>query len=417
MTTVNSRSPEGVRYDIVLANGRVIDPETGTDQVANVGIVGHTIQAITSDRLDGADVIAADGLVVAPGFVDLHSHGQGLAEHRMRALDGVTTALELEAGVSPVRRAYANSAEDGRPINYGFAASWAGVRMHVVANAPFDASIGDMMDRLGSSTWRSTADARESDRIFELLEEELADGALGIGILVGYAPETDPSEYLRLAGLASDAGVPTYTHARPLVEQDAHTPVDGADEIARAAAESGAHMHFCHINSTSNQYLDRASTLIERAIREGASITVEGYPYGAGMTAIGADYFQPDRLHVLGVEPTDLVYARTGERVSGVDQLLDLRSSDPGGLAFVNYYDETSNPERLIQAISFPKGSIASDAMPFMSKESIFDPNQWPIPAFVRTHPRSCGTYGRRSPTTPPIPTQWRGPLGSSTSW
>ena len=96
-------------HDLVLAGGRVVDPETGFDRVCDVGIDGDSVTAI-GDRLDGATTVDVGGLVVAPGFVDLHSHAQTLPGRRLQACDGVTTALDLEAGRAPVEIAYAREA-------------------------------------------------------------------------------------------------------------------------------------------------------------------------------------------------------------------------------------------------------------------------------------------------------------------
>src|SRR5207249_2617152 len=70
--------------------------------VRNVGISGGKIRAISSAALQGRQTIDAKGLVVAPGFIDLHQHGQDDENYRAKARDGVTTALELEVGVADV---------------------------------------------------------------------------------------------------------------------------------------------------------------------------------------------------------------------------------------------------------------------------------------------------------------------------
>src|SRR5215471_17030267 len=93
-------------YDLVVANGRVMDPASGLDAVRNVGINGGKIAAISASPLRGRNTIDAGGLVAAPGFIDLHSHGQTPENHRFKARDGVTTALEMEVGVSPVDEWY-----------------------------------------------------------------------------------------------------------------------------------------------------------------------------------------------------------------------------------------------------------------------------------------------------------------------
>jgi dihydroorotase-like cyclic amidohydrolase len=82
-------------YDLVIHNGRVVDPETMYDAVANVGIEDGRIAVITKDKNTGRETIDATGHVVAPGFVDIHAHGQNIGDYRMQAMQGVTTMLEL----------------------------------------------------------------------------------------------------------------------------------------------------------------------------------------------------------------------------------------------------------------------------------------------------------------------------------
>lgn len=87
-------SPSLLRIELVLANGRVIDPASGTDEVLNVGITGGKVVAMSAAPLDGDQVIDVTGLVVAPGFVDIHSHGLDPYTSSFQVRDGVTTALE-----------------------------------------------------------------------------------------------------------------------------------------------------------------------------------------------------------------------------------------------------------------------------------------------------------------------------------
>src|SRR5207249_10083100 len=90
--------PQGEQYDLVLMGGRVLDPETGLDAKRNVGIRDGRIAAVTVEPLAGRETPAVAGLVVAPGVIDLHAHGQDSEGYRYHAHDGVTTALELEIG-------------------------------------------------------------------------------------------------------------------------------------------------------------------------------------------------------------------------------------------------------------------------------------------------------------------------------
>ena len=207
------RSEEvGSLHELVLANGRVIDPETGFDRVCDVGIDGASITAV-GDRLDGATTVDVGGLVVAPGFVDLHSHAQTLPGRRLQACDGVTTALDLEAGRAPVEIAYAKEAKRGSPINYGFSASWAAARMHVVADAPLDGTASAIFGGLAGAKWQQAATSAQVMRILDQLSIDLAAGAVGVGVLIGYTPGVQPAEYLAVAELAAAVGVPTFTHS------------------------------------------------------------------------------------------------------------------------------------------------------------------------------------------------------------
>src|SRR5207245_8032950 len=145
---------------------------------------------------------------------------------------------ELEAGALRVAAAYARAGVEGRPLNYGYSASWAGARIEVLIGPPADRPATTMLARLADPAWQREATAAEEDRILGLLESELAAGALGIGVLVGYAPGTSPAEYLRVARLAAASRVPTYTHVRDLVDFAPDARVDGAEELVRAASET-----------------------------------------------------------------------------------------------------------------------------------------------------------------------------------
>jgi len=309
----------------------------------------------------------------------------------------VTTALELEAGVTPVAQAYRRAADEGRPINYGFAASWAMARMEAVAGLPPGASLGAFMARISDPGWQRPAEPAQVGSLLARLAEDLADGALGIGVLLGYAPAASPAEYLRVAGLAAQAGVPTFTHARDLIEMVPATLADGAEEIVRAATETGAHMHYCHVNSTSQRHIDRVLGLVARAQAAGSRVTTEAYPYGSGMTGIGAAFLAPERLSERGLSPSSLTYAPTGERVASASRLRELRATDPGGLVIIDLLneDDPADQAMLMRSLTFPGAVVASDAMPVTWTAPPADPQAWPLPPAAITHPRTAGTFSR----------------------
>lgn len=380
---------------VVLRGGRVIEPRTGADEVRDLHVRDGRV--VASEPGPGATVIDVTGCIVGPGFVDLHSHVNGILGQRLQALDGVTTSLELEAGMFSVDHAYATAALEGRPLHYGFSASWAGARGHVLAGCGNALDIGGTLELLGEPLWQASSSPRQLDTWLGLLREELAAGALGVGILQGYAPRSDPDEYLAVARVAAEAGAPTFTHVRELAEADPTTPVDGVEELVRAAGETGAHMHHCHINSTSRRHLDRVLRTIERAQAEGSRVTVEAYPYGAGSTAIGAAFLAPERLHVWDVEPSALMLVPSGEQIRDAAHLRRVRAETPGAACIVTYLDESHPADSAIldAALGFADCIVASDAMPVWLPDGTWSSSTWPPPAGASTHPRTAGTYAR----------------------
>jgi N-acyl-D-aspartate/D-glutamate deacylase len=383
--------------DLVVRGGRVIDPESGRDEVADVAIADGSVVAIGAGLAPAAVELDAAGHVVTAGFIDLHSHVNGIAGLRLQALDGVTTALELEAGVTPVAAAYERASREGRPVNFGFAASWALARMEAVAGIRLDGRLEVFLANIATPAWQRQATAAQVTAMLSRLSADLADGALGIGILVGYAPGSDPGEYLRVAALAAAAGVPTFTHARDMIEMVPEARIDGAEEIVRAAGETGARMHYCHLNSTSQRHVDRVLGLVGRAQRAGSPVTTEAYPYGSGMTGIGAAFLAPERLAERGMTPRSLTYAPTGEQVASADRLRELRATDPGGLVIIKLLDEDDPDDLrlLLSSLTFPGAMIASDAMPLTWSGRAPDPMSWPLRADAVTHPRTAGTFSR----------------------
>ena len=385
--------------DLLLRGGRVIDPSDGTDAVRDLHVRDGRVAAVGADlpAPPDATVVDVSGLLVGPGFVDLHSHVHSIAGQRLQAFDGVTTALDLESGLMPIERAYAKAAEEGRPLHYGFSASWGGARAAVLAGIEQTADIVSSLDVLSNPLWQASSTPAQLAQWIELLRGELSAGALGIGVLMGYAPRTDPAEFLAVARLAAEANAPTFTHIRELVDVDSTIPVDGAEELERAAAETGAAMHHCHVNSTSRRHVDRVLGSIGRAQAAGSRVTVEAYPYGAGSTAVGAFFLAPERLAAWGLRPSSLVLLPSGERIADAARLREVRETAPGTPCIVEFFDESLPGDRALlhDALAYPDAIVASDAMPVLWPDGRFDSREWPLPAGGSTHPRTAGTFAR----------------------
>ena len=394
-----SERPHADSYDVVILNGRVIDPETALDAIRNVGLLGDRIAVVTTESIQGRSTIDATGLVVAPGFIDMHAHGQQILPARVQALDGVTTALDLEAGTLPVAKFYANAARDGRPINYGVSAGWGHARIAELTGNEPAAEPGFFTSHFGDWSWQlKIASAAELDAILRRVQQGLDEGGLGIGILLGYAPGAGRKEYHALHELAARNGVPTFTHARYLSTIEPESSFEAYQEMIAVAASTQAQMHVCHLNSISLRDIGDIASLIRRAQSSGLKISVEAYPYGAGSTGIGAAMFRgsnwQDRLG--GLEKSDFMLG--GIPLS--DQEFDRLQAEAPDTSIVVHMlrpdDNDQDREMLDQSILFPGGVIASDAVDWLDETGESIPQHtWPLPENAMSHPRSAGTFAR----------------------
>ena len=232
-------------FDVVLSGGRVMDPETGLDAVRNVGISHGKIARITVDKLVGKQVLDARGLVVAPGFIDLHQHAQDLASGRLKAFDGVTSGLEMEIGVPDVG-SFLKQKQGRSLINYGTTAS------HPAARAlAFGAPLHDplLIPQSGPST-NDPATPAQLDKMESQLRAELDAGALGIGMGIQYTPGATRLEVIRMFRLAAERRVPVFTHVRSFGRLEPGSSIEAVSEVIGAAAVTGASLQIVHINSS-----------------------------------------------------------------------------------------------------------------------------------------------------------------------
>ncbi len=390
-------------FDTVIAGGRVIDPETGLDGVRSVGIRGGTVAAISDAELSADQILDARGLVVAPGFIDLHSHTQSLPGDRIQAFDGVTTVLELESGILPIGDWYDEQARLGRAVNYGASASWTFARI-----CELTPQMGEPQPNLAYfqaayqySNWQHDVATREQiERIIARLEQGLAEGALGIGINNGYVPGAGVQEMSLVAELAARHDVPTFTHIQFMSNIDPQSSQEAYLRLIAYAATTGAHMHICHLNSTSLRDIDRCAQLIAAAQQHGLKITVEAYPYGAASTVVGAAFLaHPCYCERTGSTWSDIVLNATGKPVRDEAELRQAQKDAPGQPIVWHFLAPETDPEdqRLLDlSVLYPGGAIASDAMPWERPgHDLVDGDVWPLPGDAVAHPRSAGTFAR----------------------
>ena len=383
-------------YDVVFKQARVIDPETSLDGIRDVGVNGNKIAAISEAPLKGRLEINAKGKVLGPGFIDLHSHAINVPSFWMQAHDGVTTSLELEAGGFPIKKAYAFAESLHLPLNYGYAASWAGARLFVADGVTtLDGTLQTAQANFSKPNWSKLLTADKSTEVVNLIEQEMLDGGIGIGVVIGYAPETNREEYVALGNLAAKYDVPIYTHMRAKNTSEPNGAVEGFLETIGVAAGTGARMHMCHINSTSLKNINAVIPLIAQAQGKQIRITTEAYPWGAGSAVIGAPFLRPNQLSQIHIKSSDIMYAKTGEFPATNERLAEIQAADPGGMAVIHYLDESkpADMKYIDDAVLFRDTMIASDAMPFTINGQEFREEMWPIPDQAYSHPRSSATF------------------------
>ncbi len=352
-------------YDLVIQGGRVIDPETGLDAVRNVGVLQGKIRKISAETLAGKQVISARGLIVAPGFIDLHQHGQDLESQRVKALDGVTTALEMEIG-KPDVAAFLQARKGTSLINYGTTASHAAAR-----SLAFGASIprDGLLPKSGAAT-NQPASPEQIESIKARLRHELAAGALGIGMGIQYTPGANRWEVIETFRLAAEHNVPVYTHVRSSGKLEPGSSIESVSEVIGAAAITGATLHIVHINSSCGSQALNCLGLVAGARARGLDVTTEAYPYEAGMTSINSALFNPGWQEKFGITYHDLMLPETGERLTK-ERFEELHnSSEPRGVVlFIN------TMENVDPVLRNPLVMVASDG--------------------EQGHPRNAGTFCR----------------------
>ncbi len=353
------------QYDLVLEGGRVIDPETRLDAVRNVGITNGKIASITTTPLSGRHIINATGLVVAPGFIDLHQHAQDPASQRVKAFDGVTTALEMEIGAPDVSQ-FLNSKQGHSLIHYGTTASHVAARS-LIFGAPLPD--GTILPKSGPAT-DQPATPEQIQQIQQRLRDQIDAGALGVGMGIAYTPGATRLEVIDMFRVAAERKLPVYTHVRNAGRLEPGSAIEAVEEVIGAAAITGAPLHIVHINSTCLRDTLECISLIAGARARNLDITTEAYPYIAGMTAINSAVFNPGWREKQGIDYGNLVIPDTGEHLTKerFDELHN--ASQPQWVLIF------ANTQQMVDAtIPNPLIMIASDG--------------------AEGHPRNAGTYSR----------------------
>jgi len=380
----SANAPLENSYDLVINHGRVSDPETGLDAIRHLGIRNGKIAVVAQQPLSGSDEVNAKGLVVAPGFIDLHTHSPTELGQYYQLFDGVTTALELEAGSYPIAQ-YADSIADQALLNFGTSAGYIAIRLlHKNGIAAPDAAGSPrpinlkgwitaaktfFMDFNSALSETFTEQASEEDRLGMAthLDEALHNGALGIGLPLDYfSAAIQEAEMRMLFEVAADYSVPLFIHVRRGIDGD---PA-GLMEVLDYAREYGTAIHVCHITHSAMSELDLFLSAIRQAREEGVDVSTEVLPYNAGSAAIGSAVFGRDWLTIFNITYEDVQWAETGARFNrGMWETY--REKYPQGVVIHHYLKE----EWTRRAVVEPGVMIVSDLVAMQTREKKVAPH------------------------------------------
>ncbi len=340
--------------DLAINNGRVMNPGSGLDEVRHLGIVAGRIVSISGQPLQAARVIDAAGLVVAPGFVDLHAHGQTEEAYRLMVQDGVTSGFELEVGTAEVADWYRERA-GGQVLNYGISVGHIPIRMALFGDEGQFLPVG-----AGAS---GIAGPEIMDQMDAMMRRGLAEGAVAVGFGLAYTPAATQSEFESMLAIAGEHGASAHIHTSG--------GLDGLRRIIASADDSSTALHIVHANSSGGAAIDDFLSIIQQARDGGQDVTTEMYPYGASYSDIGSALFdnweswEDDRF-------ARNMWVATGERLNR-ESFGRYRAITGGVITFSRTEEMTRT------ALQHPLTMIASDGRI----------------AGGRGHPRGAGSYSK----------------------
>ncbi len=343
-------------YDIVIRNGRVMDPESATDAILTIGIRADSIAAISTDSLWGKKIIDARGLVVAPGFIDILSYAPREAGNWNKLADGVTTNLAMHGGAAYPSRWYRSMADQRPPLHYGASFFYTEARNRFV---------GDRYAKLPKKHLKT---------IEALADSALRAGALGVSFSLEYVPGISGEEILPLMRLAKRYDVPVFFHARYSDMEPPGTNLDALDELIAYAVSTGAAVHIDHINSTGGTFsMQQSIERIETAHGRGLDITACVYPYTFWGTYLNSARFDKGWQQRFRISYDSLQLGGSSERLTEAS-FKKYRAQGKLAIAYAIPNDD------VVAALKAPWVMIGSDAI-----------LEWGY----NNHPRASGTFSR----------------------
>jgi len=378
-------------YDLVIKNGRVMDPETNYDAVANVGIKDGKIAVITKDKIEGKETIDAKGLVVAPGFIDGHQHCIEPYAYRLMLRDGRTTILDMEIGAhGPKLNEWYKRREGNAPVNFGVAVAHEFARAEILDGHKeweYFYTPDAIRSRVKQGWSKTRPNLEQGNQILALIDEGLQQGGLGIGSTVGYMREgVSAREIFELQKLSGRYGRFIDMHFRYTPGDDTGE-INGIQEMLANAAALGSPAIAAHFN---NPGYNMVHELLVRMRGRGYNVWGEIYPYAAGSTALNAVFLEPEVwVKALGNKYEDTIQdVATGEFYTQQTRE-EMLKKEPTRVVLVYKIPESA----IVDWIKMPGVAIGSDGMPLFPDDNLT--KDTPYEDLPNTHPRFSGSFAR----------------------
>ncbi|MBE0639373.1 MAG: hydrolase [Bacteroidales bacterium] len=389
-TATKKAADPNQEFDVVILNGRVMDPETNFDGIRNVGVKDGKIAIITEATINGKESIDAKGLVVAPGFIDGHQHCIEPYQYRLMLRDGRTTLLDTEIGAhGPKLDEWYKRREGKAPVNFGVAVAHEFARAEVLdgfTDWKYLYSPDAGQSRLTKEGWSKTRPTLEQgNQILALIDQGLQQGGLGIGSTVGYMRAgVSAREIFELQKLGGLYGRFISMHFRYTPGDDTGE-VNGIQEMLANAAALGTPAIAAHFN---NPGYNMVHELLMRIRERGYNVWGEIYPYAAGSTALNAVFLEPEVwVNALGNKYEETIQdVATGEFYTQKSRE-EMLKKEPTRLVLVYKIPESA----IVDWIKMPGVAIGSDGMPMIPDDNL----TWDTPYedLPNTHPRTSGSF------------------------
>jgi len=346
-------------YDYVILNARYINPETGSDiEGMYIGILGDYVAAVTRRPLTGRNVIDATGLVAAPGFIDIDTYDPIPFGVRYKIADGVTTNLLMHGGAPDAAAWYAIYERSPPNMNYGISNFITAIRAN-----------------LGYGINTIMTNRSDFERLSNIVEINILNGALGISMSPEYVPGLHYDDMLRLSEIAVKYGIATYYHLRYSTHLGENNNLKAVQEVIDIARQTGASVHIMHITSTGSTYVvEEAFDMIDRARDEGLDITVDIYPYDSWATYLNSARFSAGWQDRFGLTYSDLQVPNSSETLT----------------------EETFNIYRRQGLLVIANGSIPENEVQYaLQKPYVFIASDQILGVNLNGHPRGAGSFSR----------------------